>query len=164
MARKIIPLEQRFWSKVDKRGPDECWMWTGGVMRSGYGGIGKGGRREGIAYTHRLSWELNVGPIPQGMHILHCCDLRYATGDTTYRRCVNPSHLRLGTNVENISDMVKLKRHQHGETSGNAKLSEASVRAIRASSEPHLVLARRYGVSRGCIGLVLAVKRWAHVA
>lgn len=92
--RRTRPLEERFWSKVDKRGPDDCWLWTGALNGSmGYGTIQRGGRGEGQVRAHRLSWELAHGPIPEGLIIDHLCRTP---------RCVNPGHMELVTFRENI--------------------------------------------------------------
>lgn len=88
---------ERFWTKVDKTpgfGPrGDCWLWTAGVGSTGYGQFGLGGR---MVKSHRVAYELEVGPIPTGMYVLHSCD---------EKRCVNPAHLRIGTQQENIHDM-----------------------------------------------------------
>lgn len=76
-----------------------CWLWTASSAKSGYGDF-----RLGRHYlAHRASYEGFVGPIPQGMHVLHKCDVRL---------CVNPSHLFVGTNKENIDDSVKKGRRK----------------------------------------------------
>jgi hypothetical protein len=93
-----VDLADRFWSHVERRGPDECWPWKLSVRRDGYGQI-RYGRRQ--LATHRLAYQLAVGPIPagtghHGMVVRHTCD---------YRRCCNPAHLRLGTQAQNLKDM-----------------------------------------------------------
>lgn len=76
-----------------------CWVWCGYLMNNGYGGVRSG---KNITYAHRLSYKLFKGDIPSGLHILHQCDVR---------ACVNPAHLRAGTNQDNIRDsMVKGRR------------------------------------------------------
>jgi hypothetical protein len=82
----------RFWQKVDRCGPDECWEWLTGLSRWGYGAFSVGGRAGGNVYAHRFSFELHVGPIPQGLWILHSCD---------NPPCVNPAHLSLGSSSVN---------------------------------------------------------------
>lgn len=67
MAKK--PVEERFWAKVKKS--DQCWEWTASLHKFGYGWLTIDGRRE---VAHRVSYGLNVGPIPAGLHVLHECD------------------------------------------------------------------------------------------
>ena len=83
-----------FWERVDRRGDDECWLWTAYKMRYGHGRIQvwvEGGRF--IEAAHRLSYRLHVGEIPEGMFLDHLCRTP---------ACVNPSHLEPVTNAENV--------------------------------------------------------------
>jgi hypothetical protein len=73
--------EERFWAKVDRLGPEECWMWLASTNSKGYGKFGQGGKTRP---AHRVAYELVKGPIPEGMVLDHLCQRR---------RCVNPSHL-----------------------------------------------------------------------
>ena len=92
------PLEERFWEKVDRSGgPDACWEWTGALNREGYGHfrlVGSGS--SAIARANRVSYALEVGPIPDDLLVLHHCD---------NRACVNPKHLYLGDQSDNMNDM-----------------------------------------------------------
>lgn len=125
--RRQASAEDRFWPKVDKRGPvvtpelGPCWMWIAACFWDGYGIFG-------VARTslkaHRFSWQLAHGAIPQGLHCLHRCD---------NRRCVNPAHLFLGTNTDNIRDMVKKGRHRPG---GHQPASPRSPRISSALTRP----------------------------
>ena len=86
--------ERRFWSKVDRRGPEECWPWMGTRNRNGYGQISFDGRGQMV---HRVAYELCVGPIPEGLTLDHLCRVRH---------CVNPAHLEPVTQQENLARTV----------------------------------------------------------
>jgi hypothetical protein len=141
----------RFWSKVQKSGPDACWLWQGAIRANGYGVFSLEG---GTVQPHRYAWQLAHGLIPPGMHVLHSCDVR---------ACVNPRHLRAGTNADNAADRVARRRQPRGDSHPLARLCEADVRAIRASDETYAVLARRYAVSPGTIGAIRQRKCWKHL-
>jgi hypothetical protein len=94
-----MTLAERF-ERRTVRGPG-CWSWAG-ATRNGYGVLGRGGRAEGLVYAHRLSWELQHGPIPEGGCVLHRCD---------NPPCTNPDHLWLGTKADNNRDMAAKGRH-----------------------------------------------------
>jgi len=85
-------LEERFWSKVDKNGPNGCWVWTG-CIGHGYGQIRQNKK---LYQAHRVSWEWAVGPIPNGMEIDHRCRVK---------QCVNPDHLRVVTHKQNLENL-----------------------------------------------------------
>lgn len=86
-------VEDRFWAKVDKRGPDECWRWIGSHGEQGYGQLRVGEGVGRLVKAHRLSYALNVGRIPEGREIDHLCRVT---------SCVNPGHLEPVTHQENI--------------------------------------------------------------
>ena len=133
------PVE-KFWANVDVRGPDECWPWKRKTRNGGYGETRRHGSRDGRWYrAHRLAYEYANGEAPGDLLVRHDCD---------NPSCCNPRHLRLGTRVDNMRDM-----HERGRAAGKMshdsrpKLSAEQVRAIRASTLPHTVMAREHGVS-----------------
>ena len=121
------PLRDCFWSKVDKKGPDDCWEWTAAKNRFGYGQIRISGK---TVLAHRASWELANGSIPKGRGYHGTCVLHHCDNKT----CVNPKHLFLGTQADNIHDMERKgrQRHPRGEVHGRSKLSEQNVHEIRS--------------------------------
>ena len=88
-----MALANRYWAKVDKRTPTDCWLWIGAKNSNGYGQINAGGRRGTNLYAHRVAWEMVYGPIPVGLEIDHLCRVRL---------CVNPAHLKPVTHRENL--------------------------------------------------------------
>lgn len=176
MTRKYTREDQIkvFWSKVDKSGgPDACWIWTVTVDKSGYGRMKAGGREY---RTHRFSWEITNGPIPPGLQVLHNCP------DRDNPLCVNPAHLWLGTDVENMKDRKKkghyatgdqhpLRRHPEnavrGEQHSKTTLTTQQVLEIRQRSTgkwgEQMQFARKYGVGHSTIVRILQRKVWKHI-
>lgn len=129
-----------------------CWAWTGLTDKDGYGLLAY----DGVQYrATRVALELDGRPIPDGLLACHHCDNPI---------CVRPSHLYAGTPLENSRDATVRGRSSRGERQHMAKLTEASVRYIRASSDSEVQLAARFGVSRGAIHMVRLGKTWRHVA
>lgn len=135
-----------------------CILWTGGRLH-GYGSfsIDKKTRR-----AHRVAYELFVGPIPDGLFVLHNCP----RGDN--RLCVNPAHLWLGTGQDNMDDMVRKGRQarQKGVDHGNAKLTEADVATIRRrcrDGESQYRIAADIGIRQPAVSRIVSKKRWGHV-
>lgn len=90
MGYKRNPVDIRFWEKVNKNGPNGCWLWTAATRSLGYGVITDDAGRQWAA--HRMAWTMLVGPIPVGLEIDHLCHVP---------ACVNPEHLRIATRKEN---------------------------------------------------------------
>jgi hypothetical protein len=96
------PVE-RFWARVDRADPAECWPWRGAPNAQGYGELRID--RTTLVSAHRLSYQLHIGEIPPGLvvgHLCHDVDLTCPGGLCRHRLCVNPSHLGLQTNGENV--------------------------------------------------------------
>ena len=151
------PIE-RFWSHVDKG--KNCWEWTA-AKKNGYGLFGRKVPGTVImkgVYAHRHSWEIQNGPIPKGLCVLHKCD---------NRPCVRPDHLFIGTKADNTADMVAKGRDRQPRLKGSAqsgsKLTEANVLAIRASTESQPAEARKYGVSQVLISRIRLKRAWKHL-
>lgn len=155
------PLEERFWSKVDKKSEEECWLWTGGKTTAGYGVIGSEGRKRKQIMATRAIWEMLRGPIPPGYHVCHNCP----TGDNP--SCVNPNHLFLGTPDDNMKDKVKKGRQNRGESTPSSKLTDDQVREIKRAYREEKArasdMARKYGVSSSAIGCILSGRTWTHI-
>lgn len=150
-----------FFKHVVVRPKTRCWIWTGARRERPAGspsptyGVAVINQRK--VSVHRLSYEQHVGPIPTGMVVRHTCD---------HGLCVNPDHLRPGTQLDNVKDCIdRGRRASHiGELNPPAKLALAQVLAIRASTEKGPLLAARYGVSNSLIWAIRRRKLWKHVA
>ncbi|MHB0992643.1 MAG: HNH endonuclease signature motif containing protein [Burkholderiales bacterium] len=153
-----IPIEDRFWKKVIKS--ENCWEWVGNKNNKGYGQLSKGGRL-GNALAHRVSYEIHNGKIPGGLFVLHKCD---------NPGCVRPDHLFLGTNSDNMQDMLKKGRFKSkslkGEKCKFSKLNESQVMEIKnrlLHGDKARLIARAYGVSDCCISGIKCGKTWKHI-
>ncbi len=143
---RLRPLVSRFLSRIsDHLEPNGCRLWLGPFNRDGYGRIFDGE----TTTAHRVAYKLAHGEIPAGLMVLHSCD---------NPPCINADHLRLGTALDNVADMVTRGRQRH-----TAKLTVDDVRAIRRSDATAVSLAVIYGVSDRTIGFVRSRARWAHV-
>jgi hypothetical protein len=97
-------FEPRFWRRVDRTSPDGCWNWTGALNAAGYGAVGCNNK---VLRTHRVAYELLVGPIPEGLQLDHLC---------RNRACCNPAHLEPVTNRENwMRGQHRVAKFQRGE-------------------------------------------------
>lgn len=144
---------KRFWKKVVKRGPAECWEWTSAISHNGYGQFYVAGHH---VPPHRWIYQITNGCIiPKGHDACHHCD---------NRRCVNPSHIFPGTRKENMMDCKNKGRlgSNGGEGHPFAKLTWQKAEEIRAKYKPgmHGRLAREYGVHSGTINDVLKRVTW----
>jgi hypothetical protein len=150
---------ERFSAKVDWR-PDErgCLLWTACTYPFGHGQFRLHGR---LVRAHRFAWESVNGPIPDGLCVLHQCDVP---------RCVNPAHLFLGTQLDNIADRDAKGRQarQQGEACGKSKLTEVQVYSIRSYIADGVLLqyeiADMFNVTTGAIGHIKTRRTWSHLA
>ena len=158
MPRRARSIEERFWEKVDKvSSPDGCWLWTAGVSSMGYGQINQGGKHGTHIAAHKLSWQLVNGPRPDNLFLCHTCD---------NRRCVNPDHLFLGTQKDNIQDAVRKGRKPHGEGHPLARWTERDIIemfAMQKRGAKQSEIARRFGTAQSNINIILTRKAWKHV-
>lgn len=148
-----VTREELFWAKVDKNGPNGCWQWTGTKHRYGYGACLK---FLGHTRAHRISWVLVNGPIPEGKVLCHSCDNKL---------CVNPSHLFLGTQADNMRDAHEKWLHAYGERCPRRKLDEWQAREIASlkGTISGIALAPRYGVHPGAIHAIWRGDAWSHI-
>lgn len=145
--------KERFESKF--RVTPGCWIWEAGKGATGYGRF----RKENYGKTvmaHRFSYELYVGPIPEGFVILHACD---------NPACVNPSHLSVGTHYDNVVDRMNKDRSfkPKGELHPHATLTEAQVIAIRSDRRKQCLIAADYGIRPNHVSQIKTGKLWPHI-
>ena len=174
----------RFWKHVDRSNPDGCWPWIGQPsqsypeFRAWYGPDGSRIR----VNAHVASYEINVGPIPDGLFVCHTCDIP---------RCVRPDHLFLGTPLDNQRDMItkgrqvwtgatrparglfngaytKPERRPKGERHGCAILTADRVRALRHRASTTTLLQRQlaveFGIAQGTVSAILRRRIWADLS
>ena len=138
----------RFSEKVDKRGHEECWEWTGAKGPEGYGRLGVD---DVTMPAHRLSWQFFFGDIPKGLQVLHKCD---------NPSCVNPYHLFLGTQSDNIRDAYRKGR------GSSQKLSIEKVDQIRVlyltTTLSQYALAEMFDVDQSNISLICSGKTYGY--
>lgn len=153
-------LAELFWAKVEKS--EGCWLWRGTVTAKGYGQVRVNNR---LRSAHRVAWELEHGEIPDGLHVLHECDVR---------NCVR--HIYLGTNAQNVADKVARGRTTKGRSAPipaiqgirhpRAKVTEEQVREIRErrqKGEWLKYLAAEFGLSTRQISGIARRETWQHL-
>lgn len=170
----------RFWSKVDRRGGDECWCWTGGKDKDGYRRFWVNGATR---RAHRIAFIIHNGqPFPKGLETLHSCD---------NRPCCNPAHLSAGTSLDNSQDMMRKGRHvwavspekcprgaKHpffgktvqslpGELNPSSKLTSEQVLQIRElgclPGKNYNAIGRSFGVTGQLVSQIVRRKSWRHL-
>lgn len=148
-------LRQRFEEKFNVT--PGCWAWTASRSKSRYLEYGQFNDGTGMRGAHRVSYKLYVGQIPAGLQVLHRCDNPV---------CVNPDHLFLGTNDDNVKDKVAKGRASKmpGDLHPRRKLSSADIIAIRADTRIQKAIAADYGVGQTHISAIKSGARWSHLA
>lgn len=156
----VLGDEARFWSRVQKLSePDSCWIWIGAEDKNGYGKfkISSGGKDIYIR-AHRYSWKLYTGRRPpDSLLICHKCD---------HPRCVNPHHLFLGTNQDNVDDRQAKGRGAKGETNGFAKLTEEQVlkmRQLYSQGEKVINISDKFNSGISTIRDIIFGRTWKHL-
>jgi len=153
----IAPLKswkRRFFARIQK--PPElnaCWIWVGTFTHYGYGSLSVNGH---IKLAHRLSYEIHVGPIPEGLFVCHRCP----TGED--KRCVNPDHLYVGKAQDNVNDKVRENHQAHIPK----KLTADDVQEIRLlyrTGSSQRRIAELFSVSHRTIGAIIHGKTWKHI-
>lgn len=143
---------ERFESKFSKRKRKGCWLWSGPITGEAHYRYGYISVHSTHFRTPRFSYRVYKGPIPANAVVMHTCDTPL---------CVNPMHLVVGTQIDNIEDMIAKKRHAHGVRVPQAILTPRQVRAIRADNgTTQKALGNFYGVSQSCISDVKVGRSW----
>ena len=148
---------RRFQEKFIPEPNSGCNLWLAGMTKDGYGKFKMGGK---TMPAHRVAWMFAYGEIPEGLQVLHKCDVR---------SCVNPKHLFLGTNKDNMADRNRKGRATgpHGERSFHAKLTADQVREIRMRYENRYgqatELAKEFGVTNSAIVAIASRRNWKHI-
>lgn len=153
----LTPLQQsNFWAKINRREDDDCWLWTGCKTAKGYGSFKV--MPKSVLATHIALAEAGFArPQAPNNHALH-------SDNCESRLCVNPNHLRWGSNAENMADMVRLGRQMRGETHNKAKLTAEQAAFIRQSTLPQSALISMFGLASSAISNIRRGKKWAGLA
>lgn len=159
VTRRFNPVKpnnnqlKRFWDKVLKT--ESCWNWTRTkVHNREYGQISFRCKKY---LTHRFSWMIHNGAIPDGKIVCHKCD---------NESCVNPSHLFLGTNMENTADMLSKGREKRGEAHKSSKLNNGQILKIRAEFKiPKSIaqIARDFEIGETTVRNIVRRWTWTHI-
>ncbi len=163
MQKRRTNVIERFVEKYITDPVTDCWIWTAGKNNAGYGQFWPDARCSPM-YAHRFAWVLHFGPIPDKLNILHNCD---------NPSCVNPNHLTMGTQVENMRHMVDTGRYKNtpplrqGQAHGMHKLSDVDVRIIQRLCNARILnqsqIAAVFQVTVTQINRIHRRKAWTHI-
>lgn len=162
MSYPIRSLEERFWRKVIKAGPNDCWLWKGKKHNQGYGILSASKTNPDIL-SHRLAWIIIKGELGDKDCVLHNCP----NGDN--RLCCNPAHLFIGTRTDNAKDRDNKGRTAKGEQHGRRKLTELQVLAILEECKDGLgfnkakTIAQKYKVGWRHIYSLYSKSAWSYI-
>jgi hypothetical protein len=149
------PLRERLEAQYIPEPNSGCWLWVSFTHRGGHGTIYDASKGRKV-FAHRASWELHRGTIPPGMCVLHKCDTA---------SCVNPDHLYVGDQQQNVRDREERSRgaRPKGVKNGNARLTEADVLAIRADPRKQVEIAVTYGIPQTHVSNIKRRQNWGHI-
>jgi hypothetical protein len=133
-----------------------CIEWSDYRNKKGYGVIHVGGTKGSVKLAHRVSYERSIGPIPEGMQVLHRCD---------NPPCINPNHFFLGNNNDNVQDSVRKGRRRGavGEKNAACRLTPEQVLKIRADKRLRPVIAAEYNISVHLVAKIRCGGVWKHL-
>ncbi len=156
--KRHLSIADRFFDLVGAKTETGCIHWNGPIDKTkGYGSFHATIAGKKPLGAHRISYELMVGPIPKGLYVLHRCDNRI---------CINPTHLFLGTHLDNIADCNAKGRQARGEKQGNSKLTTDDIHEIRRrcqNGESQRSIAELFGVRQSAISRIFLRIDWKHI-
>lgn len=147
-------ITERFFEKIARTPFTKCWLWSAAIRPDGYGAFTYHIPKKQSVVAHRFSWMHHFGEIPPGMNVCHKCDIR---------ACVNPEHLFLGTQGDNVRDAARKGRLARWDRHHQSVLSLEQVSEIRrraGAGETHKSLGKEFGVSRATVGRMVRMETW----
>ena len=146
----FFQLADTLHQKSRKSRDSDCVVWTGAKNKGGYGVLYY---KQLLYYAHRIAFNLGWGCIPDGALVRHLCNNKL---------CVNPAHLRIGTDADNAQDRVRTGKHLYGEKHKSSKLTLAQVTQIRADTRTQREIAADLGITKATVSVIKSGKSWKH--